>query len=109
MVENKAEANEKDLNSLVALEAKKLFLLINSLPVQDEIKDMLLTMAENATFSELQAMIKFFEDQYANITTAGIDEKFLIEFDAIAKEHGKNMAKLDEDFANKLKEIENKL
>lgn len=100
---------QTELEAGVALQAGKLALLINSMPVDDEIKSTFLHMAEEATFEQLQEMINFLERQYLNVATYKIDEKFAKDIADLQKEHEGRLEELNADLFNKLKEIENKL
>lgn len=91
------------------LMGKKLGILIASLPADDEIKEAFLALAEHASYADLIKLTDALEMLYLNSSARDIDEQFKKDLEALKSEMEKSEQKSDEEFLNRLKEIEEKI
>ena len=88
---------------------KKLGLLIATLPADDEIKEALVTLAENSSYEELEKLSDALEMLYLNAGTRDIDDQFKKDLALFKQETETSEQKITDEFLAKLSVIEEKI
>ena len=95
--------------ALADSKGKKLGLLIASLPADDEIKEALVTLAENSSYEELEKLSDALEMLYLNASTRDIDDQFKKNLALFKQETETSEQKITDEFLAKLSAIEEKI
>ena len=106
----KSKTTKTDIVAALAdSKGRKLGLLIASLPADDEIKEALVTLAENSSYEELEKLSDALEMLYLNAGTRDIDDQFKKNLALFKQEAETSEQKITDEFLAKLSAIEEKI
>jgi len=94
---------------LAVSKGRKLGFLIATLPADDEIKEALVTLAENSSYEELEKLSDALEMLYLNAGTRDIDDQFKKNLALFKQEAETSEQKITDEFLAKLSAIEEKI
>lgn len=99
----------EDVKVVSAVNGAKFGLLVASLPVGNDVKDSLLTLAEKLSSEELDALVSALEVAYLDAKTQAVDADFKNKLQQLKSETDQKEKQLDDEFLQKLETLDKRL